>query len=255
MNKRFSIREIILGKDSFILSHTEFKRALLTGQLCILTFFLVLLFLVIDVYHEVYYSNVAQIFFAIVALCSFILNRNQRYTASKLILSLGVNLIVFVFSTVEPEEIGLFMFYIPTSLGALAAFGYEERWKSLPLILLPVALFALSQLTDLQFFDKSFVRTDLNQINLVLNFFGALFSSVLIIYFLINLNHRSETAMFEHEKNLNESNSELSKLNTELDRFVYSTSHDLMAPLSSVKGLINLAKLTDNPRKFKIALS
>lgn len=254
MNKGSSLREFVLGKESFILSHTEFKRALLTGQLCILTFFLVLLFLIIDLYHEVYYSNIAQILFAIVALGSFILNRNQRYTASKLILNIGVNLIVFAFSTIEPEEIGLYMFYIPTSLGALAAFGYEERWKSFLLILLPITLFTLSQVSDFQFVDKSFVRTDLNKINLVLNFFGALFSSVLIIYFLINLNHRSETTMLEHEKNLSVTNSELSKLNAELDRFVYSTSHDLMAPLSSVKGLINLAKLTNNPKEIQDCL-
>ncbi|MDZ7651007.1 MAG: hypothetical protein U5K54_29890 [Cytophagales bacterium] len=116
------------------------------------------------------------------------------------------------------------------------------------LILLPATLFIISQLIDFEIVDKSLHRTDLNQLNLVINFFGTLISSVLIIYFLINLNHRSETTMLEHEKSLSITNTELSKLNSELDRFVYSTSHDLMAPLSSVKGLINLAKLTDNPK-------
>jgi light-regulated signal transduction histidine kinase (bacteriophytochrome) len=56
------------------------------------------------------------------------------------------------------------------------------------------------------------------------------------------------------KKVLSVTNSELSKLNAELDRFVYSTSHDLMAPLSSVKGLINLAKLTDNPKEIQDCL-
>jgi signal transduction histidine kinase len=32
------------------------------------------------------------------------------------------------------------------------------------------------------------------------------------------------------------------KINTELDRFVYSVSHDLIAPLKSIKGLTNLMK-------------
>ncbi|MEC4050317.1 PAS domain S-box protein [Flavobacterium sp. SUN046] len=38
-------------------------------------------------------------------------------------------------------------------------------------------------------------------------------------------------------------NEELMKANSELDRFVYSASHDLRAPLKSILGLINIAKM------------
>lgn len=37
-------------------------------------------------------------------------------------------------------------------------------------------------------------------------------------------------------------NAELQKINSELDRFVYSTSHDLRAPLLSLEGLLNLSE-------------
>ncbi|MCS6975256.1 MAG: PAS domain S-box protein [Cyclobacteriaceae bacterium] len=46
---------------------------------------------------------------------------------------------------------------------------------------------------------------------------------------------------------------ELKIRNTELDNFVYKVSHDLRAPLSSVLGLVNLARLpgnTDDPRMY-----
>lgn len=46
---------------------------------------------------------------------------------------------------------------------------------------------------------------------------------------------------------------ELKVRNAELDNFVYKVSHDLRAPLSSVLGLVNLAKLpgnTDNPLDY-----
>jgi signal transduction histidine kinase len=53
-----------------------------------------------------------------------------------------------------------------------------------------------------------------------------------------------------HRKRVEE---ELKIRNAELDNFVYKVSHDLRAPLSSVLGLVNLAKLpgnTDNPMDY-----
>jgi signal transduction histidine kinase len=48
------------------------------------------------------------------------------------------------------------------------------------------------------------------------------------------------------EEKLKGSNEELSKRNLELDNFVYSVSHDLRAPIASVLGLINLAKMDED---------
>ncbi|MDH3708560.1 MAG: PAS domain-containing sensor histidine kinase [Cyclobacteriaceae bacterium] len=48
---------------------------------------------------------------------------------------------------------------------------------------------------------------------------------------------------------LHERNSELKKINAELDRFVYSASHDLRAPLTSLLGLVNIALLETNNEK------
>lgn len=44
-------------------------------------------------------------------------------------------------------------------------------------------------------------------------------------------------------RELKEKNQELSKANEELDRFVYSASHDLRAPLTSILGVVNIARL------------
>lgn len=43
---------------------------------------------------------------------------------------------------------------------------------------------------------------------------------------------------------------ELSERNFELDQFMYKTSHDLRSPLSSVLGLINLAKVDDDKNRL-----
>lgn len=54
---------------------------------------------------------------------------------------------------------------------------------------------------------------------------------------------RDVTKVKEAEEQLKHQNDELVKINSELDRFVYSASHDLRAPLRSVKGLINMIRM------------
>jgi PAS domain S-box-containing protein len=54
---------------------------------------------------------------------------------------------------------------------------------------------------------------------------------------------RDITELRQAEELLKEKNTELEKANAELDRFVYSASHELRAPLTSILGLISIAKM------------
>jgi PAS domain S-box-containing protein len=56
------------------------------------------------------------------------------------------------------------------------------------------------------------------------------------------------------EEKLKKKNEELIKINTELDRFVYSASHDLRAPVTSMLGLIDIAKLEKDPSQLTMYL-
>lgn len=54
---------------------------------------------------------------------------------------------------------------------------------------------------------------------------------------------KAEVERNKAESSLLEQNTQLTKINKELDRFVYSASHDLRAPLKSILGLVRLAKV------------
>jgi signal transduction histidine kinase/CheY-like chemotaxis protein len=62
------------------------------------------------------------------------------------------------------------------------------------------------------------------------------------------------TQIKDYQHNLESKNAELTKANTELDRFVYSASHDMRAPLTSIMGLIDitLADTTDATAKARL---
>jgi PAS domain S-box-containing protein len=57
------------------------------------------------------------------------------------------------------------------------------------------------------------------------------------------------THQMQYEQKLEQQNQELKKANAELDRFVYSSSHDLRAPLASVLGLINLSLISSDAQE------
>ncbi|KAA6441498.1 response regulator [Dyadobacter flavalbus] len=52
--------------------------------------------------------------------------------------------------------------------------------------------------------------------------------------------------IYKTREDLKQRNMELQKANEELDKFVYSASHDLRAPLMSVLGIVNLALIEDD---------
>jgi len=78
--------------------------------------------------------------------------------------------------------------------------------------------------------------------NVHLGMSSMFFGSALIGRVISDLRN-SETKLIDQKKQMEETNVQLSKANHEMDRFVYSVSHDISAPLKSIKGLIAISKL------------
>ncbi len=56
-------------------------------------------------------------------------------------------------------------------------------------------------------------------------------------------NHQLDQQVQEKTKELVNTNESLTKVNDELDNFIYKTSHDIRGPLASLKGMVNLARM------------
>ncbi len=246
------LRKLILGEQPYIPSRSKYKRVVLTSQLSLLTVVISLVFFVIDaIYQTSEYVLPFHLGCAALATVSFMLNRKGRHTAAKIILALTVNFSIYLFSEREPMEIGLYMFFIITNVGTIAAFGFEDKKLAIVFISLSMILFVASLFTDITILPRVAGDAEYIKFNIFLNFLICFVASTVIIYFLINLNHRSEKALIENEQQMILKNEELTKLNSELDRFMYSTSHDLRSPISSVLGLIQLTKMTDDSSEIK----
>lgn len=67
---------------------------------------------------------------------------------------------------------------------------------------------------------------------------------------LVYLKREARRALRKQNEALLKANQELLKVNHELDNFVYSVSHNLRGPLSSVLGLLNLAQLEEKNKEI-----
>lgn len=70
-----------------------------------------------------------------------------------------------------------------------------------------------------------------------------IFLGIGVLYLFGAVTGRILNDLLGYEKRLKMRNSELEQLNRELDRFVYSVSHDLSAPLKSILGMAHIGKM------------
>ncbi|MES1223702.1 MAG: hypothetical protein ABUT20_49865 [Bacteroidota bacterium] len=232
-----AIRDLIIGKKNFIESHGEYKQVMLSGQYALIGILLCLLYSFINIIQTQYESSTSLLVFGIVIgilIWSIILHRQGKHCRANYFLLPTMNIAVYLFASSESPKTGTFIFFISTSISAFAVFNYRQRLLSILFAVFTYVLFILAYFVDFSILPKRNYPDDILLFNVVVNFTAALPVSVMAIYLMISLNHYSALQLVSN-------NRLLTKTNEELDRFVYSTSHDLRAPLASVLGLIDIA--------------
>jgi signal transduction histidine kinase len=109
-------------------------------------------------------------------------------------------------------------------------------------------------LTDFKlFWDYQFSASEWGNKNFIINVIVTILITTLCLNFLVETNRKSEEELRNQAVDIEKKNGELQKINAELDRFVYSASHDLRAPLLSIQGLTTVAiseSASEGDRKY-----
>lgn len=251
---RLNFRELIIGKHE-IPSRSEFKRLMLTGYIALMCIVVAIIYALLDFLNDVYYSFLAYIILFTAPIATIFLIRKRFHLAAKIVMLISTSFVVFWASINDPFETGVFMFFIPAGMGPFAILTTENYKTALALTCFTLCLFLVSYFGDVSFFDVERPSDSYIKISFILNYLISLTVSILAVYFLMTLNKASEIQLIQKEKLAIQKNAELHKVNEELDRFVYSVSHDLRSPLSSILGLTNLAKTTTERTELDQLLS
>ncbi len=198
--------------------------------------------------HQTFRFSIPFLF--VLVFCFWLIRTGKRATA-KTVFLISANLVLFAYASTATFATGTSFYFIVTSIAALVLFGYEDRSLAVIFPLLSLGLFLISCFTDIRPFKFVELSDALILRSFAINFLAALTASTFEVLFLMRMNHYSEKDIQNRERKIVEQNQELLKTNTDLDRFVYSASHDLRAPLSSVMGLVHLSKLTTDESELR----
>lgn len=249
------IRDFLVGKQR-IDSRTEFKEAMLRGQFGVLIGGICLAYIFIDSFNGV--TKFFSFYFLGIAVSAIIviMNRNRKSTSASVMILLFSNFLVFSFAAIDSPFSGVFLFFTATAAVALILFARHDRYVGFLFAGLSVLLGLVAYFIDWSPIDALPV-TDYEQVSFITNYLLGMVCCILVIHFAISRNNESEKSLMNNIKAREEAehaliikNEELEKANKELDRFVYSASHDMRAPLSSLLGLIEIVRLTNKDEEL-----
>lgn len=201
--------------------------------------------IVFDFYRGAFIASAVDAIITLFILTSYILAYRGFFNFARHLGLLSLNIGLATYAFVLPKEVGVYLFYFP--LLAIASSLYNdydaaERRQRNFYLLLSLSLLALLFITDFKLLGNLRVDEEDTKISFVVNLFSSAIVTLLCIVHITSLNEKSEQKLKQLAREIKIKNTDLEKTNAELDRFFYSTSHDLRAPLLSIKGLVNIAK-------------
>ena len=214
------MRNLIIGRNRFLSSYSEYKQTILAGHIALMGIVVSFLYAMTDYAFGMTHTQQYYGIIAVILASTIYLHRTGRHRKANCLLMATINIAVYFFASSESPVLGTWIYFLASSVAAVAIFAHSQRLTAILFSAFAYLLFILAYFTDFSILPRTPLNEDYVVLQIVLNFSFALPATTMSVFLLINLNHYNA-------RQLVEKNEQLKKTNTELDRFVYSTSHDL----------------------------
>lgn len=245
-----NILDRIFGIATLHLSEFDAKRALLTAQLCVVAIVTLSVSIIIDLANFYFFPIPFDLGAIVLSLVALWLNRKGKLMAAKMLLILTINLLVLFLISRMPLGMGFYLYSTCITTGILIAIGYEQMRLGAFLAFLSAMAFLLVMSISPTDPEASGSDADFVYKNLMITFFVSGTANATMIYYLLRDNYLYEQMLLRKDSDMVAKNKLLETANAKLDRFFYSTSHDLRAPLNSMQGLVQLMEMSHDIKEL-----
>lgn len=187
----------------------------------------------------------------IILFLSYWLHRNGYQNAGRILALTFLNISFAVYACLVPSEVGIYLFYFPLIGISMAVFDSAEKTMRISFVLLSGILLISLFVSDFDLIGPYEIEAPNVETFFFINLTSSAFILVVCISFVLMVNEESERRLHAMAEEIRIKNKNLEKTNAELDRFFYSTSHDLRSPLLSLKGLVTIAKNETEDEKMQ----
>ena len=200
-----ALKNIFIGKKAFIKSEGEYRRMLLVG-LCGLLFSAMSIFNGL-LNHFVW--DISMPYSFAIGICGgfvvFFINRVGFHELAKHILLLTSIFFIFIFISNENKIYGAQLYLFAILVASISLFGYSKIHIWLIYAFLILASFLVAEFTDFRFTEVNVLSEAKADKIYGINFFFAFIGIIIVVYFQIKLQHKSEEHLIAKDKELEES--------------------------------------------------
>lgn len=219
----------------------KYKRVILVSQFALVGGIIGVLHSLEDLVDGLLFMPMMDLLMGVSIFACYLLNESGRHKLARIGLVGFLNIFFFVYSSLANHELGIYLYYFAWVGLAAVVFDDEENLLRFFFIGLSIVLTIVLLVTHFDIFGSvTFEARDIER-SFIINLVSSMAVLVFFIMFMVNLNEQSEKKLVDLATEVETKNEELEKTNRELDRFFYSTSHDLKVPVMDIKGILNMA--------------
>lgn len=238
MDSIFNINKITSIEHSL-----EQKPNILLAQFSVIAIFGAIIQIITDLIYFNFTAMAMDAVMLLIFLIAYVLNEKRKHLLAKFIFIFFGTGFIFIYAAIVPKSVGAYLVFFPMIAILFLVFNNEEKQYKYLAIVFVMSLLMILEITNYQPFGQINVTEGKSEassfyINMLTSFIVLIYSMYHMDKLNKDIDQMRQKTLFE----LEEKNKALELANEELDHFVYSASHDLKAPLSSILGLINIAK-------------
>lgn len=203
--------QLVKNRDAGFSSLGNYRRALLVGELAVLTIIINLFYIFVDLINQFHNSLYIYLIVILIAGVVLILNHKGYNEISKFILLLTLLFTVFALGASNVQDTQTYVLYIPLIIISFTLFEYRNLWKSFITVVIAILFFGIDYTTDWSPIARSTLSADEVAVFTVSNYIIGILATVYIGYFLVRTNFLSEKKLIGRQDELNALTLELKK--------------------------------------------